>query len=195
MIILEDFNENTSPSRPCAMTIGSFDGVHLGHQKILQRLRDMVGPKGSVAVFTFSNHPTHVLPGRDPVMLICSKKEKLEFLEKCGVDVVYCIPFTLEFAKMTYAEFLQTLMKNCPFDFLVLGEGACLGKKREGTPELVTDLGAKLGFQTEYLSKLQEGESVISSGSIRKAIKEGNFKQASVLLGRTLKPSSDGTLN
>jgi len=166
------------------MTIGNFDGVHLGHQKILHRLRDKVGQDGSVCVFTFSNHPSHVLPGRDPAPLISSKELKLEMLEKSGVDIVYCIPFSLELAGMSYAEFLQTLKKNCPFDFLVLGEGACLGKKREGTPERVTELGKRLDFQAEYLTKMQDEGNAISSRKIRELILKGNLKEASLLLGR-----------
>ena len=105
-------------------------------------------------------------------------------LEKSGVDIVYCIPFSLELAGMSYAEFLQTLKKNCPFDFLVLGEGACLGKKREGTPERVTELGKRLDFQAEYLTKMQDEGNAISSRKIRELILKGNLKEASLLLGR-----------
>ncbi|NGX26277.1 MAG: Riboflavin biosynthesis protein RibF [Chlamydiae bacterium] len=184
MIVLEKLSATYSPARPCGFAIGSFDGVHIGHQKILQKLREKVGPKGCICVLTFSNHPSHVLPGKEPAALILSKGLKLEALEKCGVDLTYCIPFTLDLAAKSYAEFLQELMQSCPFDFLVLGEGACLGKKREGTPEKVSQLGKQMGFAVEYIPKILQNASMISSGKIREHILSGNLSKAAELLGR-----------
>lgn len=183
MITLEDLSATYSLPRPCALTIGSFDGVHLGHQGILQKLREKVGPRGSVCVLTFSNHPSQVLFGKKPAPLIFSKSLKLEALAECGVDVTFCIPFTLELAAKSYEVFLQELMESCPFDFLVLGEGACLGKKREGTPKKVTQLGEKMGFVTDYILKVEKHDFVISSGKIRELILNGNIPKASELLG------------
>ncbi|NGX37135.1 MAG: Riboflavin biosynthesis protein RibF [Chlamydiae bacterium] len=183
MILKEQLEVIPSPSRPCALTIGTFDGLHLGHQRILKRLREKVGPRGTVCVVTFSNHPSHVLPSRQPVPLIFSKGLKINMLEEMGVDVVYCLEFTSEMANKTYGEFLQGLKAVCPFDFLVLGEGATFGKKGEGTAKRVVELEKELGFSVEYLSKLSQEEEVVSSGVIRRCILEGDLERAAELLG------------
>lgn len=184
MIVLEDLDASCSAARPCALTLGSFDGVHKGHQLLLKKLRDLVGPEGSVVVVTFSNHPSHILPGRVPHGMILSKKLKLEALEDCGVDVVYIVPFTMEIAGKTYEEFCRGLWDACPFDYLVLGEDARLGKGREGTREKVTELGEEVGFKAVYISKAADDVEMISSRRIRKCILEGDLDQAKQLMGR-----------
>lgn len=184
MIVLEDLDASCRVARPCALTLGSFDGVHKGHQLLLKKLRDLVGPDGSVAVITFSNHPSHVLPGREPHGMILSKKLKLEALESLGVDVVYIVPFTMELAGQTYEEFCHGLWKACPFDYLVLGEDAKLGKGREGTQEKVAILGKEVGFEAVYISKASDDIEMISSRRIRKCILEGDMNQANFLMGR-----------
>ena len=186
MITLEDLSATYSLPRPCALTIGSFDGVHLGHQRILQKLREKVGPMGTVCVLTFSNHPSQVLFGEKPAPLIFSKNLKLEALAECGVDVTLCIPFTQKLASKSYAVFLEELMTSCPFDFLVLGKGACLGEKKEGSPKKVTQLGKEMGFITQYIPKAEKDDFVISSGKIRELILSGNLTKASTLLGHPL---------
>lgn len=184
MILFENLELSCSFSSPCALTIGSFDGVHLGHQKILREMRKRVGNQGSVAVLTFSNHPSHVLPGRDPVPLIFSKELKIKALEEQGVDICYCIPFTENLSQQPYDVFLQEVRNNCPFDFLILGEGACLGYKRGGTPEKVALLGEKLGFSCIYIPKREVDEQAISSRAVRECILKGDLQKAHELLGR-----------
>lgn len=183
MKILEDINASSSPSRSCALTIGSFDGVHLGHQKILEAMRERVGPEGTICACTFTNHPTHVLPGRNPVPLIFSKELKLLVLSKLGVDITYCIPFDKELAALSYEDFLRKMMKACPFDYLILGVGASIGRRREGTPDKLIQLGKTMGFACEFIEKKKVGEETISSNTIRKLIQGGNLARAAEFLG------------
>ena len=187
MIILEGLKTTHCISKPCALTIGNFDGVHLGHQALIKRIREITGPDGTVCVLTFSNHPSYTLPGSTPVPLISSKSLKLKYLEENGVDIVYCLEFTRELAQKEYDLFLNEVKAVCPFEVLVLGEGATLGRKKGGTPEKIKELGEKLGFSVEYLPKMKFGAKIISSGVIRKCILTGHLKKAAELLGHPLK--------
>lgn len=176
MRVLTSLSSREEGLNPVSLTIGSFDGVHLGHQAILKELQS----ESPVCVVTFSNHPSHVLPGKEETKLILSPNLKLEWLEHFGVDFVYLLEFTKEIAAMSYVEFLEALL---PFERLVLGKGATLGRKREGTEERVTALGLEKGFSTHYLDKLENGLGPISSGRIRKEILQGHISCASELLG------------
>lgn len=186
MQVLDDLSQPTNPQRPSALTIGSFDGVHLGHQHLLATMRSLVGEKGSLCVITFSNHPSHVLPNQQPVEPILDNSMKLKWLEHFRVDIVYCIPFTTELAAMDYSAFLQAVMHACPFDHLVLGEGARLGADRGGSPEKVTLLCKEMGATAHYLEKRRIDGNIISSRSIRKLLSEGQVEEATALLGHPL---------
>ncbi len=186
MIVLDKLTATYSPQDPCAMTIGSFDGVHLGHQALLSEMRDRIGPKGTLSVLTFSNHPSHILPQRTPTPLISSKEIKLRYLEEYGVDVVFCIKFTHNLAEKPYDFFLKELYKACPFSLLLLGEGASLGRKRQGTAEKLTALGEELGYRVKYMEKRKTGKEQISSNRIRACILEGRIEEAQDLLGHPL---------
>lgn len=183
MVILEDLNTSTYFSKPCALAIGNFDGVHLGHRRILDQMRGLVGPAGTVAILTFSNHPTEILPGKTPVKLISTKSLKLKYLSEFGVDVVYCLQFTTQIAQMKYDAFIQLIRKSCPFDYLIFGKGDAFGYKREGTEEKMRPLAAQLGFKVEYLPKVKTTDEPISSGRIRSLIQSGDLKTVTILLG------------
>lgn len=182
--VIEDLDTSYSPKGTCAITVGSFDGVHLGHQALLKKMRKRIGPDGTLVVITFSNHPSHILSHLAPVPLITSRNLKVRYLGEFGADVVYCVPFSEEIAQMTYREFLKKLHQNCPFSLLVLGEGATLGRGREGTQKKVGALGAELGFEAAYIPKRADGSEPISSKRIRQAILEGDLGRANALLGR-----------
>lgn len=183
MIIYDNLDQSALASVPCVLTIGNFDGVHLGHQRILKEMRAIAGPKGTVCVITFSNHPSSVLPGKTPVKLIQSNSLKLSYLEKYGADVVYNLEFTPELSHLRYDVFLGRIKGSCPFNYLILGEGDAFGYKREGTPEKVTLLGTDLHFEVLYLPKMKWKNEPISSRRIRKCIEQGHLSDATELLG------------
>jgi riboflavin kinase/FMN adenylyltransferase len=171
-----------SPEHPIALTIGNFDGIHLGHQAVLKSLAE-TGAK-QLVVISYSNHPSEVLSSRRPTPLICSFEHKKKLLAKMGIYALYSIPFTQEFAKQSPSEFLERIRKAIPFDFLVLGEDARLGKDREGTPEVIQALGKKMGFESRYVEDLIVDGERLSSTRIRQLIQQGNVKKISEYLGR-----------
>lgn len=170
--------------KPLGLTIGSFDGLHRGHQALLSHLRKSVSDQGTLAVLTFSNHPSQVLTHRPASPLITTIDHKLHLLEKWGANLAFILEFTLELATQTYDEFLLNVRNVFPFSYLVLGAGASLGKGKQGKETQLKMLGQKLGFQVEYVDKLLEENTPISSRRIRELIQTKELKQASRLLGR-----------
>lgn len=155
-----------------AWTIGMFDGVHLGHQALLKRLR---AASAKSAVLTFAEHPLVLLSPRDAPRLITQLPEKLVLLEAAGVDVVLVAPFTRELAAMPFDELLGKLVPS----HLVLGVGAAFGKRREGTAERVRAWGQSRGVSVEYVEKTVVAGEPVSSSRIR-----ATLALAESLLGR-----------
>ncbi len=172
--------ENLPPfPAPISLSIGSFDGVHLGHCKLLSHFQD------TRVILTFSNHPLEILaPTKCPPPII-SLTERLDILKSHNIDLVILLPFTEEFAKQSYDHFIQMLHHALPFTSLILGKGATFGKNQEGTSETVTALGQTLGFETTYLEKKCLEGLPISSRRIRKLLQNGEIKKANELLGYT----------
>ena len=182
MLCVENFEDiPQNLAHPIAVTIGSYDGIHLGHQAIFKRL-NMLG-KTSVVV-TFSNHPSEVLNPDDPAKLIYPPEIKLQLLEKCHIDITVMLKFTLETSSNTYDQFLLKLRNHLPFDFLILGDDARLGKGRTGTPEAIRAFAKEHNFTVEYLSKITLENTPMSSKRIRSLLAKGDIKTASRLLGR-----------
>lgn len=155
-----------------ALTIGMFDGVHLGHQHLIQKMRDLVGASGKIVVYTFSNHPRN-----EP--LIMSKEVKEFVLSSFSVNHVKVLSFDPIFLQTPYDTFIDQIREEFPFDHLVMGQGARFGYKRLGGEEEVLILAKKLKFEATYLEKLPS----ISSSIIRSYLKSGNISEAEKLLG------------
>jgi len=158
-----------------ALTIGNFDGVHLGHQRILERLKQL---SKKPTVFTFSNHPSEILRETSKPLL-STIEHKIALLKKFGVETII-EPFTEEFSKQTPEEFLSKL----DFSHLVLGHDAAFGHKREGQKEELQRLSRKMGFSLEYIEPVHYQDRAISSSYIRSVIEKGDFLTASHLLSR-----------
>ncbi len=167
MLLITELNDIPTLKEPCSLTIGTFDGVHLGHQTLLKHL------KSKKIVFTFSNHPSNA-------PLIYPSLQKVKYLADCGSDLVIIIPFSQAFASIPYDQFLVLMKKRLGFSHLVLGRGAVFGNKRQGSEENVRRLSKTLDFEVEYLPKYGS----ISSGNIRQLISQGRFDEASACLGR-----------
>ncbi len=180
MIIVDEISQIPSLPAPLALTIGSFDGIHLGHLAILQRLKKY----GTSAVLTFKNHPSQVLSQRPPSPLLCTPEHKLLLLEQARVDLVVLLAFTSAFSEQPFDLFLKTLRTAYPFTLLILGKGASFGKNKQGDEPHVRELGQELGFFVEYLEKTTVQGEVVSSGRIRAHIEKGELPLASALLGR-----------
>lgn len=170
--------------KPVVLTIGVFDGVHLGHQHIIKSLHKLTRKGGTKALFTFTNHPQHILSSKKPTPLLTSFKHRLHLLEKYGIDLVIAASFTREFSEQSYTSFLTKLHDKLPFSHLVLGEGSAFGKNREGDASSLKELEKKLGFEMHFLKKENYHKEEISSGRIRAFVEEGKLKKAKKCLDR-----------
>ncbi len=184
MLLITDINDTPPIDRPCGLTIGSFDGVHLGHQALLKRLRQKLPSNALLAVFTFSNHPSHHFAPQAPTPLICPPLQKAKLLGDYGADIVILTPFTPEFSKTSFDKFLHLLKQKLSFSTLVLGIGATFGKHKEGNEENVKRLAPELGFEVEYLPKFTLHNTPVSSGRIRSFISQGALHDVQACLGR-----------
>ena len=176
-----------TPDPNGALTVGSFDGVHLGHREIIKKLRQEATVYGGKAtVVTFEPHPQLVLRRQDrPTMqILTTASEKVELLQAAGVDRVVMIPFTKEFSQTTSDDFVrQTLLAKIGMRAIVIGHDHGFGKDREGDVETLRALGKELGFTALEVGPRNDGEQPISSTRIRQALSAGKVEQAAVWLG------------
>ena len=184
MLLITDIKDTPSFDQPSGLTLGSFDGVHLGHQALIKHLRNLLPSNGLLAVFTFLNHPSHIFSPQAPIPLICSPLQKVKHLKDYGADIVFLLPFTREFAKTSFEEFIKLLKQRLNFSSLVLGVGATFGKNKEGNETTVKHVADQLGFQVDYLQKYLVNGTPVSSGRIRTLISQGNFLEVQQCLGR-----------
>lgn len=182
------------PSYP-VVTVGAFDGVHLGHRKILERLRQVAdNTGGSVVVLTFHPHPRKVISGRDSDFeMLNTPAEKAALLEAAGVDVLVVQPFTLEFSRMEYDAFVrQVLIDSLGVNTLVIGYDHQFGFGRKGGMDALRQLAPEWGFEVEEIPKQDIEAVAISSTRIRRALHAGEVELARQLLG--YRYSLDGTV-
>jgi len=168
------------------LTVGTFDGVHLGHRKIIARLHDLAKAiNGESVIFTFDLHPRKIVaPAETNLRLLTTLDEKIELFEQSGIDHLIIYPFTPEFAQLTYEEFVeQILVGQIHTKSLVVGYDHKFGKGRQGDFEFLKNCADRLGFQIEKLDVLLMNESNISSTKIREAIQIGDFNTANAYLG------------
>lgn len=175
------------PLRYAVVTSGTFDGGHLGHQKILLRLKDIALKKnGETVLITFWPHPRMVVNSEKKTLrLLSTFEEKVSLLEKFGVDHLVIIPFTEAFSQLSSQEFIQTvLVDQIHTQCLVIGYDHKFGKNREGSFEYLKTHAADFGFEVEEISRQDVDDSGVSSTKIRKALEQGDVKTAARYLGR-----------
>lgn len=168
-----------------SVTIGNFDGVHLGHQALLELTRKRAEEAGTLPVaITFDPHPLEVLTPHAPPRLT-STQTRLALLEKSGMALVVLIAFTPDLAAMSPEAFVHRILQdNLHMRELFLGYDFTLGKGRAGTPEVLAELGEREGFAVERLEALSVDGDVVSSTRIRELLRQGDVWEASALLGR-----------
>ena len=168
------------------MTIGNFDGVHLGHQVIFRTLCQRAHEVGGTSiVLTFDPHPLKVLaPERCP-LLITPTRKKLSIIQGCGVDVVVCLPFTRELADLTPDVFVEdVLVGTIGIREIYVGYNFAFGKGRQGSIALLQELGQRHGFRVHVVEPIALEGRVVSSSIIRQWIQQGQVDEAALLLGR-----------
>ncbi len=173
--------------RDAFVTIGNFDGVHLGHQFLFKTLiQEARRENRKAVVITFDPHPKKILhPDRRPFYLITTLEEKIRLIEKQGIDALMIIPFTLEFSETTAEEFVnEILWDGLRIRKILIGHDYTFGKDKAGNESLLSKLGNKLGFEVGIINAFKVDNGVISSTRLRYAILEGNVKKATAILGR-----------
>lgn len=166
-------------------TIGVFDGVHIGHQKIIRSLVDAAQQTNkAAAVITFHPHPAVVLRQVPMPFYLSSPEEKAAQFEKLGVDFTFTLKFTPEMAAMPYTDFMESITNTLNLEQLWVGSDFALGKGRQGTTQALTELGNKLGYKLIEFPHVTSQQEKISSSTIRKSIQIGDIRQANQALGR-----------
>ncbi|MTI22072.1 bifunctional riboflavin kinase/FAD synthetase [Fulvivirga sp. RKSG066] len=179
---IEDFNKLDY----AVVTSGTFDGVHVGHQTILSRLKEVAKKYGGETVLiTYWPHPRLVLyPEQTDLKLLNTFEEKADLLKKQGIDHLLRIPFTKDFAKTTSEQFIRNLLVNrIGTKKLVIGYDHRFGKNREGSFEHLKKNSSKYGFDVEEISRQDVDNVAVSSTKIRNALTEGEVSTAAHLLG------------
>jgi riboflavin kinase/FMN adenylyltransferase len=167
-------------------TLGTFDGVHLGHQAILSEvlLRAKAGGKGGI-VLTFSPHPQEVVSPQNAPLLLTSPDEKTARIGELGLDALVFLPFDQEMADLSPEAFIREyLWPRLGMNIMVLGQDSKFGKGRKGDVALLTRLGGELGFKIVSISPVLDGGRAISSTRIRQLLSAGKVREAAKLLGR-----------
>ena len=170
----------------CVVTIGVFDGVHRGHQRIVGRAAQVGEQRGlPVVAITFDPHPDEVTrPGSHPPFL-CSARRRAELLGGLGIDAVCVLPFTLEFSRLAPDDFVRTvLVERLHAAVVIVGEDFRFGHKAAGDVPLLAKLGEKYEFTTEGMPLLVADGTTLSSTSIRQMLAEGDVAAAAKALGR-----------
>jgi len=185
MKIFEGF-ENIDLITSSVVTIGTYDGIHAGHKKVLKKLTTEAKKEHCVSVvITFSPHPRLVLyPEQKDLKLIDSEEEKIEKFKKLNIDILIIVPFTKEFASLSYISFVEDfLIKKLNIRKFVLGKDHKLGKQREGDFFALQKLALRYGFTVDYVQTLVYNGIEISSSKIRKAIINGDIECANLMIG------------
>lgn len=180
---IDDF----SPVKNAVVTSGTFDGVHVGHKKILTRLHEVARKNsGETVVITFWPHPRLVLyPNDTDLKLLNTFEEKAELLKNQGVQHLLRIPFTKEFSQLSSEDFItKILVEKIGTKKLVIGYDHHFGKNREGSFEQLKLNGPKYGFDVEEISKQDVDHVTVSSTTIRKALESADLETANQLLGQ-----------
>lgn len=185
MLIIQN-TKNFRIENPTIITIGTFDGVHLGHQKILSRLKELKDKLGlKTVVLTFEPHPRKILfPEQKDLKLITLVDEKLELLKKYGVDITVVYPFDKTFSQLEVKQYLEGILVNdLNAKHIVIGYDHKFGKDRKGDITTLKEHASTYNYTLEEISKKDIDSIAVSSTNIRKAIEEGDIERANEYLG------------
>ncbi len=186
MRIIRDLRQISRPLPGAVMTIGNFDGIHLGHREIFRRV--VTGARkigGTSVVFTFVPHPLKVLAPEKAPRLINTTEEKERLIEASCIDVLIAAPFTREFAALPAGSFVkEVLVDRIGLRRLVVGYDYAFGRGREGNVDFLRARGRELGFEVEVLGPIRQGGEVYSSTGIRQQVEAGEVREVVRSLGR-----------
>ncbi len=188
--IISDQSAPAFTDRRAVITIGAYDGVHLGHQAVISHVRQRAADLGALsAVVTFDRHPASVVRPESAPLLLTAPDQKMELLDATGVDAVVVVPFNEVQAAESPESFVERVFVNClNTQLIVVGEDFHFGRHRDGNVDLLRKLGAEHDFDVEPLDLLPRPDGVgepVSSTAIRRALAGGDVTRANEMLGHT----------
>lgn len=189
MEIIDQLEKIAKPFENAVITIGNFDGVHLGHRVLFQKVIEKANAIGGTSIaMTFEPHPIRVIKKNGQPPLITLYEQKIELIEKIGIDALICIHFTPDFAALTAREFVEDLLvKRIGMKAIVVGKDYTFGKNREGDLGLLKIFAEQMQFEVIAVDSVQIAKKMtgrISSTKIRELINDGRVDDAEKLLGR-----------
>lgn len=174
-----------TPERDTLLTIGVFDGVHLGHQRLISELIKQARQSGLLAgVVTFRQHPEDLFSPGTRLPFLTDIKKRTSLLKEEGVDFIITLSFNKELAGLSARQFINLLQKHLRMRGLVIGTDFALGKGREGNTSAIQRLGRETGFSVTVVPPLKINGEVVSSTALRKALARGDIKKVHELTGR-----------
>ena len=188
MEVVRELDACPRPDDGCAVTIGAYDGVHLGHQAVVAEVRRQAAELGCrTAVVTFDRHPATIVRPESAPLLLTDLDQKLELLDATGIDYCVVIHFDEDRAREPAEDFVATVLVDClRARTVIVGSDFHFGHQRRGNVAMLQQMGADHGFTTTGLSLVpgRTGEQPVSSTAIRKALLAGDVREAAAMLGR-----------
>ncbi len=189
MKLIEHIDNIERPFENAVITIGNFDGVHIGHQALFHEVIEKADALGGTSiVMTFEPHPARVLKQSGYPPLITLYEQKVELIANSGIDILICFPFTREFAAISAKEFVEDiLLKRIGMKAIVLGRDYTFGRNREGNLDLLQTYAENLGFEVivaDWIQTLHTKPGRISSTHTRELVMAGKVADAQKMLGR-----------
>jgi riboflavin kinase/FMN adenylyltransferase len=189
MILIEDIEKIEKPFPNAVLTVGNFDGVHIGHQALFHQVIERAAAlNGTSVAMTFEPHPLRVLKPNGHPPLITLNDQKLELMAATGIEVVICVPFTPDFAAIDARAFVSDiLVRRIGMRAIIIGEDYTFGRNRQGNIALLRQMGQELGFEVRVADWIRGPRTVtdrISSTKIRELVQAGEMERARHLLGR-----------
>lgn len=186
MEIILGIDQIKKPFLNPAVTLGNFDGVHLGHQKIFEKVKEEARKiHGESVVITFEPHPLKILSPEQCPPLLTPFRKKMMLIEKTGVEKVLCIQFTRAFAELSPVEFVKSvLLGKVEAKKIIVGYNYRFGRGKSGDVDSLKENCALFGVDVEVVEALRVTDTIVSSSKIRELIRDGEVKKASKLLGR-----------
>ena len=174
------------PELGCAVTIGAFDGVHIGHRALIESVKTHATTLGvASAVVTFDRHPASVVRPESAPLLLTDLDQKLELLEQTGIDYTLVVPFDAARAAEPAQEFVEEVfVRRLGARVVVVGYDFHFGKGRAGNAELLRTMGIDHGFAVDELTAVKESSTTVSSTEIRRCLRDGDVATAATMLGR-----------
>ncbi|MBI4829536.1 MAG: bifunctional riboflavin kinase/FAD synthetase [Nitrospinae bacterium] len=173
------------PPHGAVVTLGNFDGVHLGHQAIFRRVNARARQIGGTSiVYTFDPHPLKILAPEQNVTLLCTFKKKMELIAAHGIEMTILADFTRQFARMHPRDFALKLWNGLKMDTVIVGHDYSFGQGKAGSIDYLRKMGDEIGFAVEVVDAVESGGQRVSSSLIREFLNTGQLSRANEMLGR-----------